>query len=284
MSITAFPVLARILDETGLLRTPLGTLAIACAAVDDVTAWLLLATGIALARHGAYGIQAGWTLALLVVYAAVILLARPLLTRLVSSHKKAADARLTAVVLACAASAAVTEAIGVHALFGAFFIGLVMPKNRQFTSQVSAALQPLTEFLLPVFFAYTGLRMSVPAFSLGLLLDGLAILVVAALGKGGGAMVAARLAGMTWREATCLGALLNTRGLVELAVLNVGLELHILSPALFSLMVVMALATTAMAVPILRFVHPAIVPIPRAANPPDPFPPEPQSTEVRGGH
>jgi len=146
-----------------------------------------------------------------------------------------------------------TEAIGIHALFGAFFIGLVMPKDEGFVRQVSNALQPVvTLLLLPVFFAYTGLRMTTPSFGADVLLEGAAILLVAVTAKGGTAMLTARAGGMEWREAASLGALLNTRGLVELVVLNVGLDLGILSQTLFSLMVVMALITTAMAAPILR--------------------------------
>jgi Kef-type K+ transport system membrane component KefB len=253
MSVTAFPVLARILEDTGLIRTPLGAIAIACAAVDDVAAWILLAGGIAVARPGVPGAGIGTTLVLLAAYAAAVILARPLLSALASSREAASSSRLTAVVLAGMISAAATEWIGIHALFGAFFMGIAMPKHRDFVNEVSAALQPVaTLLLLPIFFAYTGLRMNLQMVSVTLLLDGLAILLVAVLGKGGAAMLAARVAGLSWRESVSLGALLNTRGLVELVVLNVGLDLGILTPELFSLMVLMALITTGMTSPLLR--------------------------------
>lgn len=256
MSVTAFPVLARILDDTGLIRTPLGAIAIACAAIDDVIAWILLAAGAAMVHPG--GAAWGRMPALIVVYGIVIAAAKPLLARLARAKYPLTNDRLAVIVLSGIMSAAATEWIGIHALFGAFFAGLVMPKKREFVDQVVAALQPLaTLVLLPIFFASTGLRMNPPGAAGAIWLDGLLILVVGVAGKGAGAILAGRIAGLSWRDCASLGTLLNTRGLVELVVLNVGLDLGILTPALFSLMVLMALITTGMATPLLRILKPS---------------------------
>jgi len=256
MSVTAFPVLARILSDTGLISTPLGSVAIACAAVDDVVAWVLLAAGGAIAHSGVEGTGALRVLLLLVVYAALVLAARPLLARLARNGPGGPSVsydRLAAVILIGVLSAAATEWIGIHALFGAFFVGLAMPKAPAFVGQVTRMLEPISAVvLLPIFFAYTGLRMRALPVNAELWLDAALILFVAVAGKWGGAALAGRATGLTWRDASSLGVLLNTRGLVELVILNVGLDLGILSPALFSLMVLMALITTGMAPPVLR--------------------------------
>ncbi len=150
-------------------------------------------------------------------------------------------------------SAAATEWIGIHPFFGAFFAGAAMPKRGAFVAAVTSMLEPLTLIvLLPVFFACTGLRMTVPQAGLRVWADLALIVGVAIAGKCGGAMIAGRAAGLNWRDAASLGVLLNTRGLVELVVLNVGLDLHIVTPTLFSMMVLMAIVTTAMATPLLR--------------------------------
>jgi Kef-type K+ transport system membrane component KefB len=256
MSVTAFPVLARILDDAGLLRTRLGSVAIACAAVDDVTAWVLLAGAVATAAKRGPGQTVGSAFGFLAVYALSVLAMRPALARLASPPRPLGNGRMTAVVLAGLISAALTEWIGIHALFGAFFAGIVMPKDKAFVEEVSAALQPLaTLVLLPVFFAYTGLRMTIPILSADMLIAVLSVFAVAVIGKGGAAMLAARATGMSWRDSTCIGVLMNTRGLVELVVLNVGLDIGILSRPLFSIMVLMALATTGMTAPLLRLLR-----------------------------
>jgi Kef-type K+ transport system membrane component KefB len=258
MSVTAFPVLARILMERNLLGTRLGSIAIACAAVDDITAWILLATIVGLTKHG-HDARPLW---LMLVYLAVfvgimVLLGRVLhvWSKRVDPKKLPLDAMLTFVVLALAAGAA-GEWIGIHALVGAFIAGLVTP--RQFRPQLIDRLEAFTLLILvPPFFALTGIRTNL-VFQIGAsaYLDLLLILLVAVASKWGGTMLGATAAGLPWREACQLGLMMNTRGLVELIVLNVGLDSGILSPSLFSMLVCMALVTTFMATPLMdRFGH-----------------------------
>ena len=241
-----------------LTGTKLGALAIACAAFDDVTGWLILAVVTAVVRSGDGGMILARTVVLLAVYALVMLyLVRPVLGRLLARDSATSGERVDdlAIVLALAlTSALVTEYIGVHALFGAFIAGMVVPRESLVARSARERLEPLTAtLLLPLFFAFTGLRTALPLLNEpSLWVDGAAILAVAVIGKAGASTVAARAAGLSWREAQALGILLNTRGLMELVVLNVGLELGILSPALFSLMVVMALVTTGATSPLLR--------------------------------
>lgn len=256
MSITAFPVLARILVETGLATTPLGSLAIACAAADDVVAWLLLAVAVGIARPGA--VSGPWwrPLLLLAGYACAVALIRPLLARL--DREPIGLDRLALTVLTGILSAAATEWIGIHALFGAFFVGLAMPKRRAFVTQVANTLEPLALVaLLPVFFAVTGLRMAPLQLDWRLWADLLMILGIAVGGKWGGAALAGRYTGLSWRQASSLGILLNTRGLVQLVMLDIGTDLGILSSNLFSLLVIASLITTAMTTPLLRFTTPS---------------------------
>jgi Kef-type K+ transport system membrane component KefB len=268
MSITAFPVLARIVQEQGLTRTPIGATAITCAAVDDVTAWCLLAFVVGLVQSGT-GANAAWAIGSAVVYALFMLLvARPFLnTRLGPSIQgpQISPAVLSVTFMAMLLSAFITEAIGIHALFGAFLMGVVMPEQNQFKEKLIARIQDVTTIvLLPLFFTFTGLRTQI-----GLLDDmqswlvcGL-VLVVAVLGKVGGAVAAARLTGYTWRMSWLLGALMNTRGLMELIVLNIGYDLGILSPKIFTMMVIMAIVTTMMTGPIVRLLN---LPNPRWAD------------------
>lgn len=257
MSITAFPVLARILQERGLSHTPLGRTAIACAAIDDVTAWCLLALVIALAQNSGMT-QVVLTLVLTLAFVALMLVVvRPLLARWAARRLPAAThsdalSLSTALMILCAAAAA-TEAIGIHALFGAFMAGVVMPAMPAFRSALRERLQGFAAaLLLPLFFALTGLRTQIG------LIDGLqdwllcgVIIVVAIAGKLGGGLLAARHTGSSWREAFMIGSLMNTRGLMELIVLNIGYDLGILSPRVFSMMVIMALVTTCMTGPLL---------------------------------
>jgi len=249
MSITAFPVLARILEERGLTGTALGTTAIACAAIDDVTAWCLLALVVAIVKAGALlGALAtvGLTLAFI---ALMVFLVKPLAARLVRPHigdETRAKALLAGVLTFLFLSALATETIGIHALFGAFLAGVAMPPYPSIRDYLKKRLESFSGvFLLPLFFAFTGLRTQV-----GLLVDArdwllcLAVIAVAIAGKLGGTMIAARISGMRWPESFALGALMNTRGLVELIVLNLGYDLGILSPRIFTMMVLMALSTT----------------------------------------
>ena len=255
VSITAFPVLARILKDRGMQHSEIGTLALGCAAANDVTAWCLLAVivGIVQAQVGAgLGVIAGT-----LVYAAVMLFAvRPLLRKLAARWNTEPLPRAASafVFLALAVSAASAEAIGIHALFGAFMLGAMLPHDSQLARSFMRQLEPVvTLFLLPAFFAFTGMntRFDLVAgqqqwISLGV------ILLVATLGKFGGTYIAARAGGMGARDAGVLGALMNTRGLVELIVLNVGLSLGVISPPLFALMVAMALITTLATAPLLK--------------------------------
>jgi len=236
MSVTAFPVLARILDETGLRDTRLGSVAIACAAFGDVIAWLLLAAILAFssALH-ALGLLAAYVIAMLIV-------------RYFWKSHDLASALIFAI-----ASALATDWIGVHALFGAFFAGVVIRKTPEFVEETRRVVEPLTMILfLPVFFAFTGLRTHL---QLAWSYEAVLILAVAVAGKWLGAMLAARSAGMPTREASALGILMNSRGLVELVILSIGYDLGILSPTIFSMMVMMALVTTLMTAPLVRRVY-----------------------------
>jgi Kef-type K+ transport system membrane component KefB len=256
MSITAFPVLARILEEKGLTRTPLGGMAIACAAVDDATAWSLLAVVVATAQAAALMGALGtilWTAAfVLAMLGAVGPALRRALARFAGEEEPAKSA-VAAALLVLFASALATELIGIHALFGAFLAGVVMPRDARFRRYLAERLERFSSvFLLPLFFAFTGLRTRIGLLSdaEGWLTCALVILVATA-GKLGGGMVAARLTRMSWPDAFALGALLNTRGLMELIALNLGYELGILSPRIFAMMVLMALATTLATGPLL---------------------------------
>ena len=255
MSITAFPVLARILLERGLIHTPVGALSITCAAIGDVTAWCLLALVSAVVRStGMTG--AALTAGLTVLYCvAMWFLARPLLARLVGERtdRRGISQRLVAfTVVLLLLSALATEAIGISALFGAFFFGVIVPREGGLASGLRDRLEDfVVVLLLPLFFAYSGLRTQIG------LLDsagawGLCALLtfVAVLGKFGGATVAARVTGQSWRDAISVGVLMNTRGLMELVALNIGLELGVISPTVFTMMVLMALATTVMTSPL----------------------------------
>lgn len=261
MSVTAFPVLARILEDKGLTKTPLGGLAIACAAVDDVTAWCLLAAVVALVRANGVATTLLFTLGGSLAFVIVMLkVARPMLARL--AEKPLVNGRIGAstmgvVIVTVLSSALVTEWLGIHALFGAFLAGVAMPRAHAFPEAVASQLSDLLVILLlPLFFAYTGLRTRFDLIAAG---DGLlitvAVLVVAVAGKVGGTAFAARLSGQSWRDAGALGVLMNTRGLMELVVLHMGLDLGVISPELFAMMVVMALVTTVMTAPLLAVVR-----------------------------
>ncbi len=259
MSITAFPVLARILKERGLTNSKLGVIAIACAAVDDVTAWCILALTIVLIDPQLAGPLLWWNLGALVLYTAFMLLAvRPLLAKRIGSRQELSDELFAVLMIFLFVSCLSTRLIGVHALFGAFLFGVVLPKDAWLGQGLEKRLQPIVAFvLLPLFFAFTGIRTDIGLIhGTRMWLIALGIVAVAVAGKFIGAMVPARLMGRTWRESAAIGALMNTRGLMELVILNIGLELGILSPSLFSMMVIMALVTTYMTVPILNWVMP----------------------------
>jgi len=261
MAVTAFPVLARILIERDLLRTRVGALAVVCAAANDVSAWCLLAFVVAVATSSTFG-GAVRTVALAAGYlAAMAIVVRPLLARLAPQLARQGG-RLSQDVLALAfllilGSALVTDAIGVHAVFGAFVLGAVLPKDVLFTRELVEKVEDFAVVLfLPVYFAVTGLRTQLGLVSSAGWADLALIVAIATVGKAGGTCVAARLGGLGWREAAALGALMNTRGLVELVLLNIGLDLGVVGPALFAILVVMAVVTTFGTTPLLALVFP----------------------------
>ncbi|MEO6119239.1 MAG: cation:proton antiporter [Terriglobales bacterium] len=259
MSITAFPVLARILKERGLTNSKLGVIAIACAAVDDVTAWCILAFTIVLIDPQMSGSLLWWNLTALVLYTSVMLIAvRPLLARRIGPRQRLSDELFAVLMIFLFVSCFTTRLIGVHALFGAFLFGVVLPKDRWLVEGLEKRLQPIVAYvLLPLFFAFTGLRTNITLIQgFDMWMIALGIVAIAVAGKFIGAMLPARLLGRGWRESAAIGALMNTRGLMELVILNIGLELGILSPSLFSMMVIMALVTTYMTVPVLNWVMP----------------------------
>ncbi|WFB10895.1 cation:proton antiporter [Streptomyces sp. LX-29] len=256
MSITAFPVLARILSDSGMIRTPVGVLAMACAAIGDVMAWCLLVVVVAVAEADGGG-RVVEVIVLTVLYALVMaLVVRPFLRwALHRAGERAAAGRLFTVVGAGALlSSYVTSWIGTHAIFGAFAFGLAMPRQlRQgLRESIEEPLSKVGTLLLPVFFIITGLSVDFGSLGWSDVVVLAAILAVAVAGKLAGAMVPARLAGLRWREATAFGVLMNTRGLTELVILDVGRRLGVIDARLFAIMVVMALVTTAMAGPLLH--------------------------------
>jgi Kef-type K+ transport system membrane component KefB len=259
MSITAFPVLARILAERNLLRTHVGSVAIACAAVDDVTAWCLLAAVVLLTRTAQQTTPFAVTLFGSLAYIGLMLFGvRRVLAAYFNRRQEMTQDWLAVVLLLALTSAWFTETLGIHALFGAFLMGVVMPKEPDFNHALASKLEPVAvTLLLPLFFAYTGLRTSIGFLSEGgmWLICGL-IIVVAVAGKLGGSALAARRFGMSWREAGALGVLVNTRGLIELVFLNIGLDIGVISPTFFTMMVLMALVTTFMTTPLLGWVYP----------------------------
>ncbi|SFH59494.1 cation:proton antiporter domain-containing protein [Planctomicrobium piriforme] len=258
MAITAFPVLARILTDRGLDKTPLGVVALSCAATDDVTAWCLLAFVVGVAQANVSGAIS------IVIWAAIYIAAmlfviRPLAVR----YLQRGDGRIPAgtipgLFIAVLASALTTEAIGIHAVFGGFLLGVIIPHDSPISRAVKLKLHDVvTMLLLPAFFAITGMNTRIGLISGwdNWLVCG-AIILVATLGKFGGTLVAAQLAGINLRTSAALGVLMNTRGLMELIVLNIGLSLGVISPTLYAMMVLMALVTTMTTGPLLAVLWP----------------------------
>jgi Kef-type K+ transport system membrane component KefB len=252
MSITAFPVLVRILQDRGIFKTALGTASTACAAVGDVTAWSVLACVVAIVRATSVGASAFTVVLVLVFIVIMFLLVKPGLSRWLGKDSEPGRGELAVVVGVVIASALVTQLIGIHALFGAFLAGVVMPAGGDFRHKLAVRVESFSSvLLLPLFFAFTGLRTRID-----LLNDPsdwlvcLVVIAVATAGKLGGSAITARLTGMQWREALQFGALMNTRGLMELIALNIGYDLGILSPRIFAMLVLMALVTTLMTGPL----------------------------------
>jgi Kef-type K+ transport system membrane component KefB len=260
MSITAFPVLARIIQERGMSRTPLGMMAITCAAIDDVSAWCILAVVIAIAKAGNMS-SAILTIALAAAFVVFMLrIARPYLARLgkeMSSKNQVNRSFVALSILCLLVSAYVAEIIGIHALFGAFLAGVSMPQDARIRETLRNKIEDVSLLLfLPIFFAHTGLRTQI-----GLLTsDGLwkicaLVIACAVAGKVLGTLFAARLMGQSWKNSFSLGALMNTRGLMELVVLNIGYDLGIISPGLFVVLVLMAIFTTLLTGPLLGLIE-----------------------------
>jgi Kef-type K+ transport system membrane component KefB len=257
LSITAFPVLARILKDRNMTRTPLGVMALTCAAMNDAVAWCLLAivVGVAQAEFGWAIVVAGMTLAFIVF---MFFAVRPLIAWLLSrlGDEPPPQGVLALVFLALLISCVATELIGIHAIFGAFLLGAVFPHNSRIALDLCHKLEDLvTVLLLPAFFAFTGMQTEIGLISgweNWLWCAGL--VAIATAGKFGGTFAAAKLTGLSWRESAGLGVLMNTRGLMELIVLNIGLQLEIISPTVFAMMVVMAIVTTLATTPILQLI------------------------------
>ena len=261
MSITAFPVLARIITEKNLQGTRLGTLALTCAAVDDVTAWCLLAVAIAVARTGNFAGAVPTIIASIVYIGLMLTAGRWFLKGLVKHYLRAgrlSQLLLAGIYMGVVASALITELIGIHLIFGAFLLGAAMPKNEDLVRELAVKTEDFVLiFLLPIFFAYSGLKTQIGLLNrpeLWLLCA--LVLGVAIAGKYVGTYVAARVSGISKREASALGWLMNTRGLTELIVLNIGLELKVISPLIFTMLVIMALVTTFMTSPLLEWTYP----------------------------
>jgi Kef-type K+ transport system membrane component KefB len=260
MSITAFPVLARIVQERGIHKTRLGTIVITCAAADDITAWCILAAVIAIVKAGTF-VSSLYVMALAVGYVFVMIkVVKPFLRRIGDLHTSQENLSKPIVAiffLTLILSSYATEVIGIHALFGAFMTGAIFPDNIKFRNIFIEKVEDVAVvFLLPLFFVFTGLRTQI-----GLLDDPAlwrvtgAIILVAVVGKFFGSAISAKFVGQSWKDSLTIGALMNTRGLMELVVLNIGFDLGVLTPEIFAMMVIMALVTTMMTGPALDLIN-----------------------------
>lgn len=260
LSITAFPVLARIVQERQLTKTRLGAIVITCAAADDVTAWCILAVVIAIAKAGSV-LSSVYIIFMAIAYVLLMLkVVQPFLKRLgdIYSSRDTLTKPIVAVFLVTLLiSSYITEAIGIHALFGAFMAGAIMPQSLSFRNIFIEKVEDVSLILLlPLFFVFTGLRTQIGLLNEPHLWQTCAVIVALATGgKFLGSALAARFVGQSWKDSLSIGALMNTRGLMELIVLNIGFDLGILSPAVFAMMVIMALATTFMTGPALDFIE-----------------------------
>jgi Kef-type K+ transport system membrane component KefB len=261
MSITAFPVLARIISERRMLKRPLGVLALSSAAVDDVSAWFLIALATAVAGAGS-GIDVLETIGWAALFClGMAFLVRPILARAAVAHDEAGRTPgtwITVIFAGVLLSAITTETIGIAVIFGAFAMGVAMPRHAGLSEDVTRRVEDFVlTLLLPLFFAYTGLRTNVGLLGTGELVGiTIALCAIGIIGKYGGTLIAARVIRLPWRESAVLGALMNTRGLTELIVLNLALSLGVISSALFAALVIMALLTTFMAGPLMRLLDP----------------------------
>lgn len=259
MSITAFPVLARIVQERGIHKTRLGTIVITCAAADDITAWCILAVVIAIVKAGSF-VSSLYVVGLALCYVLIMLkVVRPFLARigqLKYSRQSLSKPVVAIFLLTLIVSAYATEVIGIHALFGAFMAGAIMPDNAKFRSIFIEKVEDVSVILLlPLFFVFTGLRTQIGLINDPELLKMTALVIlVAVVGKFLGSALTARFTGQSWRDSFTIGALMNTRGLMELVVLNIGYDLGVLTAEVFTMMVIMALVTTFMTGPALDLI------------------------------
>jgi Kef-type K+ transport system membrane component KefB/nucleotide-binding universal stress UspA family protein len=260
MSITAFPVLARILQERNIVKTQVGTLALTCAAIDDISAWCLLAALIAIVKAGSF-VSSLYTILLSVIYVIVMLkIVRPFLYRLgeIFTRKDGISKPVVAIFLVTLLlSSYITEIIGIHAIFGAFVAGIIMPPNVSFRKILIEKLEDLALILLlPIFFVISGLRTEIGLINTPYMwkITGW-VIIIAVAGKFAGSALSLRFVGQKWRDSLIIGALMNTRGLMQLVVLSIGYELGVISPQIYTIMIIMALVTTLMAGPALDLIE-----------------------------
>jgi K+:H+ antiporter len=253
MAITAFPVLARLLAERAMLATRIGVLALLCAAIDDVVGWCLLAFVIAFI-HATGAASVAITIALLGLFVGVMLgVVRPLLF-FADRHLKSKPALMALAMILLLASACATSAMGIHPVFGAFMMGIILPRRTAYIEQVKSIDKVNNLLFLPLYFVYNGLRTHIGLINSPVLwLLCALVLIIACLGKVLGGSLSLKVFGESWKESLTLGTLMNTRGLVELIVLNIGLDLGVISPTFFAMLVIMAVVTTMMAPPLLSF-------------------------------
>ena len=260
MSITAFPVLARIVQERGIHKTRLGAIVITCAAADDITAWCILAVVIAIVKAGTF-VSALYIISLSLIFVlAMFYIVKPFLKRIGDLYgtKNNIDKPVVAIFLLILILASyTTEVIGIHALFGAFVTGVIMPEVPKFRSIFIEKVEDVSVILLlPLFFVFTGLKTEIGLINDPYLWEVTGVIIlVAVVGKFFGSTLAAKFVGQSWRDSLTIGALMNTRGLMELIVLNIGLELKVLTPEVFTMMVIMALVTTFMTGPALNLIN-----------------------------
>jgi Kef-type K+ transport systems, membrane components len=260
MSITAFPVLARIVQERGIHKTRLGTVVITCAAADDITGWSILAAVIAVVKAGSF-VSSLYTILLALAYVILMIkIVRPFLKRIGDMYVPNSSLSKSIIAIffvTLILSAWTTEIIGIHALFGAFMVGAIMPVSPRFRNLFIEKIEDIAlVLLLPLFFVFTGLRTEIGLLNDAYLWKITALIIgVAITGKFVGSTIAAKFVGQSWKDSLTIGALMNTRGLMELVVLNIGYDLGILTPKVFAIMVIMALVTTLMTGPALELIN-----------------------------
>jgi Kef-type K+ transport system membrane component KefB len=251
MAVTAFPVLARFLAEKQMIGTHIGILALTCAAVDDVVAWCLLALVVAIIHSSGF-VSVLLTLGIVILLAVgMFTVVRPFLFW-VERHVRSSQLLIVLTMVLLLGSAFITNVIGIHPIFGAFVMGVILPRRTAYIDCIRNIDKINSLLFLPLFFVYSGLRTQIGLISApALWLICLAVLLIACIGKIAGGTLSVRWMGDSWKNSLTLGVLMNTRGLVELIVLNIGLDLGILSPTLFVMLVIMAIITTMMASPLL---------------------------------